>query len=155
VKKPKLRTLRLSQLAPAEWRARGMTQLVLEGFRKSLELFGPARLPVWNARSGELVDGVELVKALIDDGETKTRAIVVDLAEGEAKALHIALNSDAFKGDWTDLDAFEELLEAAGKAAPEIAQAVRDRLACELTALQHRAGQLTPLAERPGQRLLF
>lgn len=120
MKKPKLRTLPLAKLAPPEWRARGMTQMTLKGFRRSLEIFGPARLPVWNEQSGKLVDGVQLAKALIDDGETKTRAIVVDLSEGEAKALHLALHSDAFRGGWTSARAFGDLLGQVRVQAPGV-----------------------------------
>lgn len=119
MKKVKLRTLRLSRLAPAEWRARGMTQMALEGFRRSLDRFGPGRLPVWNERTGELIDGVELVKAMIDEGELKTRTIVVDLSDAEAKLFHVSLNSGAFKGDWTSPDDLADLLEEARLGARE------------------------------------
>ncbi len=69
--RPEIRTVPLEQLAPAAWRARGMTQLMLPLFQKSLERFGAVRLPVWNSRTGDLVDGHELVRAMIDDGWTE------------------------------------------------------------------------------------
>ncbi len=89
---PTVSTIPLSALSPSSWAARKRTQLMLPFFRKSLDRFGPVRLPVWNSRTADLVDGHELVRAMIEDGWTTAQVIVVDLSEPEAKALHIELH---------------------------------------------------------------
>ena len=45
---PVIETQPLSLLLPAAWFARGMTQLMLPFFRKSLDRFGAVRVHLWN-----------------------------------------------------------------------------------------------------------
>ncbi|MHC4251611.1 MAG: ParB N-terminal domain-containing protein [Planctomycetota bacterium] len=149
---PEIRTLPLSVLSPSQWRARSMTQLMLPLFRKSLDRFGSVRLPVWNSRTGDLVDGHELVRAFMDDGWTEAQAIVVDLSESEAEALHIELHSPFVRGRF-DPARLAELIEDIKAGAPEAYDDLR-LLDIEISARMEILERTRP-EDLPGQRRLF
>lgn len=146
MKRLKLKTMRLAELLPAAYRARRMKQDTLFPFRASVSRFPQVRPPVWNKQTKTLVDGHELVRTLIDEGETKIQVVVVDLPLGEEKALAVALNSEHLKGEWTE--ALPDLLDDIRRTTSSAFDDLR------LDLMIDGAGIL-PASRRPGQTGLW
>jgi len=152
MKPPVVETQPLSVLSPAAWAARGMTQLCLPYFRKSLGLFGSVRLPVWNRRTGHLVDGHRLVEAMIEDGWIEAEVVVVDLSETEAKALRFEIHDPRARGSW-DPEKLAAVIEEIKEGAAELYDELRlldIEIDARLEILRDR-----PAGEVLGQRRLF
>lgn len=96
-----IRRMKLSDLHPAEYNPRMISEEAFSGLGKSLERFGVLAHIVWNERTGNIVGGHQRFKQLRDHGITETDVIVVDLDDNEEICLNIALNSHAIKGDFT------------------------------------------------------
>ncbi len=91
----------ISELGPAPYNPRTITETALQGLRSSVERFGLVEPIVWNKRTGKVVGGHQRLKVLHQIGEIETQVVVVDLNETEEKALNIALNNPAIAGDFT------------------------------------------------------
>lgn len=132
MKKLNITTKRLADLLPAAWRGRAWHQEDLFAFEASVDELGVLRLPVWNERTGALVDGHELVRKLIDDGETKVKVIVVDFTEPQEKAAALRLNSLRARGHYTE-GALAELLDEVRRADRRLYDALAMQAMEELT----------------------
>ena len=93
--------MKLSELKPAEYNPRKISDKALTGLGKSMERFGNMVPIVWNKRSGNIVGGHQRYKTLTDAGEAETDVVVVDMDGNEEMALNIALNSRELRGDFT------------------------------------------------------
>lgn len=91
----------LSELAPAPYNPRRISDDALDGLQKSIGRFGLVELIVWNRRTGSVVSGHQRLKALQAAGEVETDVVVVDLELAEEKALNIAMNNPAIAGEFT------------------------------------------------------
>src|ERR1039457_2601381 len=91
----------LSELHPADYNPRKITDRALTGLGQSMERFGDLADIVWNKRSGNIVGGHQRYRKLLDAGVTDTEVVVVDLDGNEEVALNIALNSQELRGDFT------------------------------------------------------
>ncbi|MFT5303833.1 MAG: ParB-like chromosome segregation protein Spo0J, partial [Mariniblastus sp.] len=83
---------RVSDLIPADYNPRDISETALQGLRNSVERFGLVEPIVWNKRTGKVVGGHQRLKVLQQMGELETQVAVVDLNETEEKALNVALN---------------------------------------------------------------
>lgn len=92
------RTMKLTELNPAEYNPREITDDALIGLKNSLEEFGLVQNLVWNRRTGDLVGGHQRMKVMIGEGITKAMICVVDLSRKREKALNIALNNPHIAG---------------------------------------------------------
>ncbi|MFT7653910.1 MAG: hypothetical protein ACI9UU_003024, partial [Candidatus Azotimanducaceae bacterium] len=92
---------RVSDLIPADYNPRDISETALQGLRNSVERFGLVEPIVWNKRTGKVVGGHQRLKVLQQMGELETQVAVVDLNETEEKALNVALNNPAIAGDFT------------------------------------------------------
>ncbi|MBN1458344.1 MAG: DNA modification methylase [Armatimonadetes bacterium] len=101
-KQLKIHRMPISDLHPADYNPRTITDEALGGLRKSIERFGLVEPVVWNQRTGTVVGGHQRLRALEALGEREADVIVVDLPPGEEKALNVALNSPAISGEFTD-----------------------------------------------------
>ena len=63
-----------------------------EKLRRSLQEFGYVEPVIWNERTGYVVGGHQRLKVLRQLGETEIDCVIVDLPEGQEKALNVALN---------------------------------------------------------------
>jgi len=99
--KVETRVMLLSDLKPAEYNPRMITEKSYNGLGHSLERFGVMAYIVWNKRTGNIVGGHQRYKQLIELGEKETEVIVVDLDDSEEVALNITLNNREIKGDFT------------------------------------------------------
>ena len=111
-------TLPLADLAPADWNPRRISEGALEGLKASVERFGLVEPVVWNKRSGRVVGGHQRLKALAALGASEAQAVVVDLSDGDEKALNVALNNPHLAGEFTaDIGALLEEIGAADSEA--------------------------------------
>jgi len=93
--------MKLSELKPAEYNPRKITDEAFAGLGNSISRFGLLSHIVWNKRTGNIVGGHQRYKHLVEMGETETEVIVVDLDDNEEVALNITLNNKAIRGDFT------------------------------------------------------
>lgn len=91
----------LTELTPAVYNPRKMSVEAYQGLGKSISKFGMLIPIIWNKRTGNIVGGHQRYRHLIEQGETETDVVVVDLDDNEEVALNIALNSHAIRGDFT------------------------------------------------------
>lgn len=105
-----MRRMALSDLAPADYNPRKITQRAADGLRASLARFGELGGIVWNERTRRLVGGHQRVKALLALGVSEVDVRVVDLPASEEKALNVTLNNPAISGAF-DLDVLDVVLD--------------------------------------------
>ncbi len=118
-----LETMAVADLAPAPYNPRQISEDALAGLGASVDRFGLVEPVVWNRRTGHVVGGHQRLKVLQARGVTETDVVVVDLPEGEEKALNVALNSPRIAGEWTP-DALGVVDEVAA-LFPDLAEALR------------------------------
>ena len=137
-----LATMRLADLEGAPYNPRTISPEALTGLGESVRRFGLVQPVIWNRRTRRIVGGHQRVKALAVQGVVETDVVVVDLPEGEEKALNLALNSQAIAGEWTP-DALA-LIDEVAASMPDLASALRfaelrgdvvDLLPCETRAV--------------------
>ncbi len=117
-KDPGVRRMPVSELRPAEYNPRRISEQAMAGLSASIARFGLVQPIIWNSRTNRVVGGHQRLKALTAQGVTETDVVVVDLPESEEKALNVALNSPAIAGEFTDdLDA---LLAEIRQTEPEL-----------------------------------
>ena len=71
-----------------------------EALKQSMTRFGAVEPLVWNERTGNLVGGHQRFKILMEEKPKTLLVSVVNLDEGEEKALNLALNK--ISGDWDE-----------------------------------------------------
>lgn len=98
----KFKTVKLSELKPADYNPRKISDKALTGLKASLNRYGVVEPIIVNERTGNIVGGHQRLKALLEMGKTETSVVCVDLPEIEEKALNIALNNKAIMGEYTD-----------------------------------------------------
>jgi len=96
-----VRRMSLTEMNPAEYNPRKISDHAAEGLGKSIDEFGMMVPIVWNERSGNIIGGHQRYDRLREKGETETDVVVVDLDDNEEVALNIALNSKTIRGDFT------------------------------------------------------
>jgi DNA modification methylase len=98
--------MKLSELRPAGYNPRTISDTALAGLEKSIERFGLVQPIVWNQKTKTVVGGHQRIKALENQGETEADVVIVSLPKKEERALNVALNSQAISGEFTkDIDA--------------------------------------------------
>lgn len=94
-------TMKLSELAPAPYNPRRISEEAMGGLKASLKRFGMPQFIVFNRTTGRVVAGHQRVEALRALGETDAQVVVVTLPEEEEKALNITLNNPHIAGEFT------------------------------------------------------
>lgn len=97
-----VRPARLSDLAPAPYNPRTISEEALAGLRRSVSEFGIVQPIVVNKRTGHIVGGHQRAKVLEAEGVEETDVIEVDLPESREKALNVAMNSPHIAGEFSD-----------------------------------------------------
>jgi len=100
---------RLSELIPASYNPRKISDEAKLALRRSIEEFGLVQPIVWNRRTGRVVGGHQRLSILAEMGVREVEVAEVDLDDSHEKALNIALNSERLQGEW-DLPALREVL---------------------------------------------
>lgn len=119
----RLETRRVSDLVPAGYNPRRISDEALAGLGESIGRFGLVQPIIVNARTGHVVGGHQRLKVLAAKGVEATDVVVVDVPEAEEKALNLALNSPRLSGEWT-ADALGLLEEVVG-ALPDLGASLR------------------------------
>jgi len=96
-----VRRVKLLDLNPAAYNPRKISETAMDGLSTSIDQFGLLSLIVWNERTGNIVGGHQRFKKLVEDGETETDVVVVDLSEDEEVALNIVLNNPYSRGEFS------------------------------------------------------
>jgi len=105
---------KISDLLPAGYNPREITESQLEKLEKSIQEFGFVE-PVIVNKDGTIIGGHQRVKAARMLGMDEIPVVVIDIPKGKERALNIALNR--ISGDWDD-DKLKELL--AGLSEEEL-----------------------------------
>jgi ParB-like nuclease family protein len=97
-----IRVVPLSELKPAPYNPRTISQDALNGLAASLERFGVVEPIIWNQRSKNIVGGHQRFEVLKQRGDAEAQVIVVDLSDADEKALNVTLNNPHIAGSFTD-----------------------------------------------------
>lgn len=97
-----VRRMKLSDLKPAEYNPRSISDKAFDGLGKSMDRFGLLMPIVWNEKTGNIVGGHQRFRHLVATGETETDVVVVSLDDNEEVSLNIVLNSKELRGDYTE-----------------------------------------------------
>ena len=116
-----VRRMKLSDLRPAEYNPRTITDEAFERLGNSMDRFGLLIPIVWNERSGNIVGGHQRYRHLVETGEEETDVVVVDLDDQEEVALNITLNSPKVRGHFT-----REVLDALRMTEAKLGSAFND-----------------------------
>ena len=119
----RVETRKLSDLVPADYNPRTISDDALSGLGESIGRFGLVQPIIVNARTGRVVGGHQRLKVLEARGVEATDVVVVDLAETEEKALNLALNSQVIAGEWTE--AALAVIEQVARELPDLSEALR------------------------------
>jgi len=129
-----LETFQLKDLTPAEYNPRTITPEALKGLQRSIEEFGYLQPIIVNTHSGNaptIVGGHQRLKALLAQGKTEAKCVVVDFDTIKEKAANVALNAETISGDW-NLEGLETILEELKVEFPEFDEINLDELADSL-----------------------
>jgi len=96
-----VKTIKISELKPAKYNPRQISEEALAGLTTSMKEFGCVQPIIWNEQTGNVVGGHQRLKVLEAEGASDTEVVVVDLSLEKEKALNVALNSKYISGDWT------------------------------------------------------
>jgi DNA modification methylase len=99
--KPDICDVLLSEIQPAPYNPREISDEALTGLRESLERFGVVDLLVINKRNMRIVSGHQRYKVLQEAGVEKVTVIMVDVDEISEMAMNVTLNSQEIAGQWT------------------------------------------------------
>ena len=100
--KPDICDVKMSEIKPAPYNPREITDAALAGLRQSLEKFGLVDLLVVNKRNMRIISGHQRYKILQQEGVENVTAIMVDLDEVSEMAMNLTLNSQQIVGSWTE-----------------------------------------------------
>ncbi|MFH0827483.1 MAG: ParB N-terminal domain-containing protein, partial [Candidatus Omnitrophota bacterium] len=99
--KPEISDIKLSDIKPAPYNPREISNEALSGLRHSLEKFGYVDLMVVNKRNMRVISGHQRYKILQAEGVGSVTAIMVDVDEVSEMAMNVTLNSQEIVGRWT------------------------------------------------------
>ena len=112
--KPEIRPFRLSELNPAAYNPRTISDANMKGLQSSISRFNCVELIVVNVRDGRnvIVGGHQRHRALsyLQGPDAEVDCVVVDLSEAEERLLNIALNNPEIQGDF-DIAKLAESIE--------------------------------------------
>ena len=95
-------TVKLTELNPAAYNPRKISDDAISGLDESIGKFGLITPIIWNKRSGNIVGGHQRYQVIRTRGYKETEVVVVDLDDDNEIALNIALNSSMSKGTYTE-----------------------------------------------------
>ncbi len=98
---PEISDINLSDIKPAPYNPREISNEALSGLRHSLEKFGYVDLLVVNKRNMHIISGHQRYKILQAEGVKTAPAILVDVSEIEEQAMNLSLNNQEIAGTWT------------------------------------------------------
>jgi len=109
----------LSDLIPAPYNPRRISDAQMSGLKKSLDRWGLVQEIVVNKRTNHIVGGHQRANALKANGQKKAAVVWVDIDEDEERALNVALNSPHISGEF-DFEKLPPLLDEIELKLPEV-----------------------------------
>ena len=103
-----LKKLKISDIKPAEYNPRAITEEELEGLKESIKKFGQKENLIVN-KDMTLISGHQRLKAMQELGHEEAYFIVEDLSKEDEKALNLTMNNQAISGDY-NMDKLQPLL---------------------------------------------
>lgn len=94
-----IKTKKLTDLKPAPYNPRTISDKAMAGLRASIDRFGLVE-PIVINRDGRVIGGHQRLKVLKEQGVKKTKVVVVDLTKREEKALNVTLNNPHVTGEF-------------------------------------------------------
>lgn len=129
MKYPCLLVKKISEITPAKYNPRRVSDEAMGRLTKSLAEFGNIQPITWNSRTGNVIGGHQRLKVYQAMGKTEVEVWAIDLDEKKEKAANIALNKLSGEFDMTLLkDLIEEIdtgdidLDITGFSSSEIEQ---------------------------------
>jgi hypothetical protein len=122
----KIEQIPLSEINPAKYNPRTISESAFAGLKESLKKFGMPQPLVVNKRNNVLVGGHQRLKAADALGWQAVPVVYVDLSLSEEKALNVTLNNQAISGTFTD--GLQELLQEIKLELPEYNELMLDTL---------------------------
>ena len=120
--KPEIRPFRLSELNPAAYNPRTISDASMKGLQSSISRFNCVELIVVNVRDGRnvIVGGHQRHKALcnLHGPDAEVDCVVVDLSEAEERLLNITLNNPEIQGEF-DIDKLAASIEQIRSSMPD------------------------------------
>ena len=98
---PEIVEVKVSDLNPAPYNPREISEGAYTGLKHSLEKFGYVGLIVVNKRNMRIVGGHQRYKILQEYDIESVKVIMVDLDEIEEQAMNLTLNNNEIGGEWT------------------------------------------------------
>ena len=98
---PEIVEVKVSDLNPAPYNPREISEGAYSGLKHSLEKFGYVGLIVVNKRNMRIVGGHQRYKILKEYDIESVKVIMVDLDEIEEQAMNLTLNNNEIGGEWT------------------------------------------------------
>ena len=98
---PEIVEVKVSDLNPAPYNPREISEGAYSGLKHSLEKFGYVGLIVVNKRNMRIVGGHQRYKILQEYDVESVKVIMVDLNEIEEQAMNLTLNNNEIGGEWT------------------------------------------------------
>lgn len=105
-----LQTLKLSDLNPAPYNPRTMTEEEFNGLKKSLDTFGQQENLIVN-KDMTVISGHMRLQSMLALGWTEATCNLVDLDKHQERKLNVIMNSPAISGKWDDIKLAEILEE--------------------------------------------
>ena len=119
----RIESRKLSDLTPADYNPRQISDRALSGLRESVTRFGLVQPIIVNERTGNVVGGHQRRKVLEAEGVDEVDVVVVDIEPREERALNVALNNPHISGDFTD--DLDSMLEGIARETPDLFDALR------------------------------
>jgi ParB-like chromosome segregation protein Spo0J len=112
---PSVSRVKTSDLKPADWNPRTITDEALGRLTRSLSEFGNLQPITVNARTGNVIAGHQRLKCLLAMNVAETDCWLVDLPAEKEKAANLTLNNLAGEWDYVRLETvLAELQELGG-----------------------------------------
>lgn len=104
-----LTRVKMSELNPAPYNPRIISDKAKGGLKLSLDEFGYLDPIVWNKRTGNIVGGHQRYSVFVAEGVEEIDVVAIDVDEVAEKEINIALNNPNIQGVW-DLPKLEIVL---------------------------------------------
>lgn len=122
IDEPKRRRMAVSDLRPAGYNPRTISDAALAGLGESMQRWGLVQPVIWNETTGNVVGGHQRLKVLEAEGVEEIEVVVVALPDAEEKALNVALNAPQIGGEFND--GLGPLLDEIEAELPDLYEAV-------------------------------
>jgi len=109
-------------MKPADYNPRTISDKAMAGLKASIKRWGIVEPIIVNERTGNIVGGHQRLRVLLELGEVKTDAVIIDIDESEERALNVTLNNPHIAGEF--LPDLQNILEGFKLDIPDAFEAL-------------------------------